>query len=467
MRPARNEAPKVRTRPFRRSSGELPWAGVIEITAMLRLRSRAPSRVPLVLAAAFWLVGCCVAGTESDAKERDAALAAFVLSSLPADASPLDVRFGDRGEVQLIGVRLERAAITPGDPLTATFFWRVDARVVGGWSVFTHVLDDRGERVANGDHAGPLRAPAHGAQRLGPSLWKPGHVYADEITVALPPNVREGQLRFAVGIFRGQDRLPARGVGVDGENRAIVAAAKLGPSPEQIAREQLPSLVVPRRGGPPLVIDGRLDDAAWQSAARTRPFVEPGTGRESPTSDPRGSARFLWDDEALYVGFTVASTRLEGRFPKDARDAHLWEHECVELMIDPDGDGDNLDYYEVQISPQNLVFDSRFDAYNQPRGGPEGPFGHQDWSCGGRTAVVVDGTLDDDTDTDRGYTVEVSIPFARFDRAQRVPPREGDAWRVNAYVMKHNGGLAWSPILGQGNFHRASRFGRLVFGPAP
>ncbi len=36
-------------------------------------------------------------------------------------------------------------------------------------------------------------------------------------------------------------------------------------------------------------------------------------------------------------------------------------------MIDPDGDGDNRDYYEIQLGPQNLVFDSQFDGYNQPR----------------------------------------------------------------------------------------------------
>jgi hypothetical protein len=29
--------------------------------------------------------------------------------------------------------------------------------------------------------------------------------------------------------------------------------------------------------------------------------------------------------------------------------------------------------------------------------------------------------------------------------------------------MKHNGGVAWSPILGLGNFHHAARFGRLHF----
>src|SRR6476469_7620274 len=32
---------------------------------------------------------------------------------------------------------------------------------------------------------------------------------------------------------------------------------------------------------------------------------------------------------------------------------------------------------------------------------------------------------------------------------------------MNIYAMKDNGGVGWSPILDQGNFHRASRFGRI------
>ena len=29
--------------------------------------------------------------------------------------------------------------------------------------------------------------------------------------------------------------------------------------------------------------------------------------------------------------------------------------------------------------------------------------------------------------------------------------------------MKNNGGVAWSPILGQGNFHKATRFGKVTW----
>ncbi|WP_437547416.1 hypothetical protein WME97_45705 [Sorangium sp. So ce367] len=34
---------------------------------------------------------------------------------------------------------------------------------------------------------------------------------------------------------------------------------------------------------------------------------------------------------------------------------------------------------------------------------------------------------------------------------------------MNFYAMQNNGGAAWSPILGEGNFHRARRFGRVRF----
>ena len=135
-------------------------------------------------------------------------------------------------------------------------------------------------------------------------------------------------------------------------------------------------------------------------------------------------------------------------------------------MIDPDGDGDNRDYYEIQVNPQNLVFDSQFDAYNLPHVEPDGPYGHEEWSANLKSAVTVQGTLDDGREDD-GYVVEMAIPWTSFQKAKRTPPTLADTWRMNFYAMKNNSGVAWSPILGQGNFHKASRFGRVRFaGPA-
>ncbi len=165
----------------------------------------------------------------------------------------------------------------------------------------------------------------------------------------------------------------------------------------------------------------------------------------------------------MYVAFSVTESDLIGGFKKGEPDPHLWTKDTVEMLVDPDGDGDNKDYYEIQINPQNLVFDSRFDAYNEPKVEPDGPFGHQDWSANLKSAVSLDGTLDKSTDQDRGYTVEAFLPWKSFAKAEKLPPEIGSTWRINFYAMKNNGGVAWSPILGQGNFHKASRFGRVVW----
>lgn len=219
--------------------------------------------------------------------------------------------------------------------------------------------------------------------------------------------------------------------------------------------------VTPLGGGVVIQIDGRLDEPAWRSAASTGPFVDVGSGRENPALRTQGSARLLRDAQALYVGFEVKDGKVHGGWPADAKEPHLWEKDTVEIMIDPDGDGDNKDYYELQINPQNLVFDTQYDGYNSPNGNGRGPFGHEEWSAGLTSAVEVHGTLDDDADTDRGYTVEAKIPWASFTKAKASPPAPGSTWRMNFYAMKNNGGVAWSPILGAGNFHRASRFGRV------
>ncbi|MCU1282490.1 MAG: hypothetical protein JWM53_6036, partial [bacterium] len=63
-------------------------------------------------------------------------------------------------------------------------------------------------------------------------------------------------------------------------------------------------------------------------------------------------------------------------------------------------------------------------------------------------------------------SVEVKLPWRAIAGARvAVPPRPGDVWRLNLYSFRdgQRHALAWSPLRGQGNFHRASRFGRVRF----
>lgn len=250
-----------------------------------------------------------------------------------------------------------------------------------------------------------------------------------------------------------------------------------GPSPTPaatVARRAAPSdsqavpsyVVMPLGKGDRIELDGKLSEPAWRRAPITEPFVHPSTGQRVPENSPLGgTARLLYDSDHLYIAIVARDLDVRGGFDSAAVDPHLWTKDTVEVMLDPEGDGDNLDYYEIQVSPQGLVFDSQFDNYNQPRVLPDGPFGHQEWKSDVRRGVTLQGTLDDPRDTDEGYVVEMALPFRALSRVKELPPKPATVWRANLYVMQNNGGVSFSPILGQGNFHKASRFGRLVFGP--
>ncbi len=274
---------------------------------------------------------------------------------------------------------------------------------------------------------------------------------------ALPPILLAALALPAVSACRADPPAPAQTT--EAESRRTPAPPGPTAFVDRKAIKELDALRLPK--GATITIDGRLDEQAWQGAKSTGPFVDVGTGRELPGLPTGGSARVLWDDQFLYVGFEVADKKVHGGWPAGAKDPHLWEKDTVEIMIDPDGDGDNKDYYEIQINPQNLVFDTQYDDYNSPNGNGRGPFVHEECSSNLTSAVVVHGTIDDDADEDKGYTVEAKIPWSSFTKAQHAPPQPNNTWRMNFYAMKNNGGTAWSPILGAGNFHRASRFGRV------
>lgn len=406
----------------------------------------------------------CVGAPEASNHSVAERLSPWVLERAPGTLPiRLDVDFD--GKVTLLGCKVEPSVtVKPGGRVKVTSYWQSREKLEDGWSLFTHVIDGAGQRLLNVDNLGPLREQVSGKQILGPSAWVAGKVYVDQQEITLPTTLRTDTIQIVSGIWKGNRRLRVRSGAHDQENRALLVKLDTGMVRESLAK--VPSLVVNKLiPGLKVNIDGKLDEDAWSTwAAFTGPFREVSTGEPNGSSDLGGSARLLWDDTALYIGISVIDTTVTGGFDPHSTDPHLWTRDTAEIMIDPDGDGDNRDYYEIQINPQNLVFDSRFDEYNRPKVDPDGPFGHQDWSSQRVSVVRVEGTLDQSGDRDQGYVVEAKIPWKAFDRAHQIPPKLGDQWRINFYAMENNSGVAWSPILGQGNFHKASRFGRVIWG---
>jgi hypothetical protein len=212
---------------------------------------------------------------------------------------------------------------------------------------------------------------------------------------------------------------------------------------------------------PQIVADGRLDDAAWQNAAVLGPLADCGDGRAVSRSPVAAFARMTWDARGLWLGFIVDDDQPTSPFSRDDVDPHVWGASSgIELMLQPGDPGDNRDYYELQIDVHGAVFDSHFEDYNSPITGStpkDRVFGHQDWSSHVERAVT----------TGKGwYAIEAMLPWSAIAGARvDVPPKPGDVWRANLYSFRdgQRQALCWSPLRGQGNFHRASRFGRIQF----
>ncbi len=433
----------------------------------------------VVLLGTVVLLGACVGGSKGLTSEDKERLKPYILDTMPADVGhKLDINFENK--VHLIGFKADPEVARPGTEVKLTYYWRCDDTLEDGWKLFTHVQDDANDSsIGNLDGAGPLREIRNEKQIMGPDRWEKGKFYVDEQTFKVPDGVKGQTFTPFTGIWKGEARLRIITGANDGDNRAIPGKVKTGlvAAPAEQHTEAAPPAIIVNKmaANDKIVVDGKDDDKAWGAATSTGPFVEVSSGRPNTTFPVNGQAKITWDDTNLYAFYTVKSGELYTGFtdakaqPNDftaTGQPKLWTKDTIEMMVDPDGDGDNKDYYELQINPQNKVFKAQFDTLQQPSGGPNGPFGHEDWDPKLKSVVVI-AKAGDKTD---GYNVEIAIPWAGFAKAANKPPKPGDVWRMNFYAMKNNGGVSWSPILGKGNFHHAPRFGRVTWavpGAAP
>jgi hypothetical protein len=154
------------------------------------------------------------------------------------------------------------------------------------------------------------------------------------------------------------------------------------------------------RAEDPPRLDGRLDDPAWQAAP--------------------------WTEEHLYVAARLEEPDLWATLTR--RDDIVYHDHDFEIFLDPDGD--HHLYCELEINTLNTVWDLLL--VRPYRDG--GPALHG-WDIAGlRTAVALEGTLNEPWDTDGGWSLEIAVAWAALAACARgaAPPTDGRRlWHVN------------------------------------
>ncbi|MBE7176719.1 MAG: carbohydrate-binding family 9-like protein [Mucilaginibacter polytrichastri] len=225
-----------------------------------------------------------------------------------------------------------------------------------------------------------------------------------------------------------------------------------------------------------ITIDGKPDEKAWEAAAWSDDFVDI-EGKAKPLPALRTRLKMLWGDTCLYILAEMEEPHIWANLKK--HDAIVYHDNDFEVFIDPSHTTHN--YYEIEVNALNTIFDLFMPR--PYRNGGNALIGYD--VQGLRSAVQVNGTVNDPSDTDKGWTVEMAIPFnAVLPGVEPQKPKPGDAWRINfsrvewdtdvkdgRYVKKTGEkgkplperNWVWSP-QGAINMHMPERWGYVYFG---
>jgi len=175
----------------------------------------------------------------------------------------------------------------------------------------------------------------------------------------------------------------------------------------------------------PIGIDGEIDEAAWEAAPWSEEFVDI-EGSLKPKPRHRTRMKMLWDDQHLYVAVEMEEPHLQASF--EQRDSFIFQQDNdIEVFLDPDAD--THDYMELEVN----ALATEWDLF-LTRPYRDGGMALHGWDIQGlRSAVQLDGTLNDGSDVDRGWTFEVAFPWKGMAEAagRACPPGIGDRWRIN------------------------------------
>ncbi|MHB8055131.1 MAG: carbohydrate-binding family 9-like protein [Candidatus Aminicenantales bacterium] len=186
-----------------------------------------------------------------------------------------------------------------------------------------------------------------------------------------------------------------------------------------------PQTAICYRAAGPVTVDGNLDEAVWDKVSWSDPFADiEGRPRVKPRF--KTMVKLLWDDTYFYVGAYLEETNVWATLTE--RDSVIFQDNDFELFIDPDGDSHN--YFELEINALNTVWDLfLINPYRDGR-----PANIDAWDIRGlKSAVLINGTINNPGDKDKSWFVELALPWAVLQEAAdpSAPPRSGDQWRIN------------------------------------
>lgn len=199
-----------------------------------------------------------------------------------------------------------------------------------------------------------------------------------------------------------------------------------------------PKTYVIQKTSDSISVDGNLNEAAWQQTSWTDPFLDI-QGDHFPAPRFQTKAKMLWDNEYLYIAAQLEEPHLWATI--EERDTVIFMENNFEVFIDPDGDTHH--YYELEVNALKTHWDLMLTKPYRTGGRPLNA-----WDIKGlKIGVDIRGTLNDPSDTDEGWALEIAIPFDVLNETiRRDQPKDGSQWKLNFSRVE------WQTEVENGNY---------------
>lgn len=174
----------------------------------------------------------------------------------------------------------------------------------------------------------------------------------------------------------------------------------------------------------PITIDGRLSPGEWDAIPWTTDFVDI-EGDKRPAPHFRTRAKMTHDSSGMYFAAVLEEPHVWGTITE--HDAVIFQDNDLELFIDPTGES-HL-YMEYEINALGTDWDLLLTKPYR-----DGGKALNNWEFAGiRSAVYIDGTLNNPADIDRSWSVEVFIPWESIYQVvgRKRLPQENEQFRIN------------------------------------
>lgn len=178
----------------------------------------------------------------------------------------------------------------------------------------------------------------------------------------------------------------------------------------------------------PVIADGKMDEEVWKNAEVVT--FDYFFRRDEPLEKQKTEFRMLWDEQNIYLFYTCEDTSITAR--ETGYDGRPYLDDCAEFFCLPVPDSLYMHFgFEVNVTKARYDYVVLWQFYNNRT------IFIPDYNPAYEVGVTFDGTINNDADIDKGWTMEYVIPLSVF-RGFNTRNLTGTRWAFQAVRQDRN-----------------------------